>query len=1169
MHGLTPSSRQGHRYPEIHPTGILAGFCFQRLFQCLEQRSLTLLLQPALQPVLLQHVLLQPLAFLDWCLLCLKVAPFLTPLLQQALVTSTHQEKFLQQAQQLQQQLRRELTATADSHSRQMQLLFRWCSALKAASAVPPTPTTGQPPKLVDPLAVSLELVPAVTLAAQHMQQLRLLSVLEPLDDPDTTSSSSAYLSAVAAAYMSVVPSAADAVLCLQDALLQLGDTAALEDFLQRSSCHETAYHSMTLLFDTPDLLLPLSLTQIIYFGRELVHSFLQQQQQQQQQECTAAAASQSNTCSSSSGSWSEAEGLLLSGVDVLQSAAATTAHAAALLQHSSRVFEQQWQQLGYPPLATVPKCCDMLAATAGTSSSNSSTNSNADMVDAVRNAVILYDARVIRDPSKKPYLPSREQMSALASMMLSAAAAALGLAGTAAAAAAAVAAAVPLVEACVAFIQNHLTPLFKSPAEPAASGQAGCGGHDGSSSSSGGSSRAKGAAAKQQQQQQAASTSSCAGAAVSDELLIGQLVHLVQQLVLLTPPASNTFIGNSAAANQKPGGCSSSSSSHTDSRNSSGGSGSSRACDNSDGLCLDMVFISTLNWCLLWVKNKLKQQLNVPTALDPLLLTAPGAPCVSRMHQPSHLRQIACVLQGMEAAVRVLASMFLVPGQHFVVKVLQREGGVVTSRQLQPRQALWAMSYDGAQQVGLDQYNTTWFLRLGDVLRRCTRVSAQLMAFLEAPGGWEVLTETVPGQQLLQAWLSLQATTGKDYTVEFLQDPMSAYSGALTGNGSKFSVHVGLVSCITRRLQTALGLQQMPSQQQREQQREQQQKQQSEQEQQTLQQREQQSEQEPAGPSAKQQQQPSHQQQLQAAQLPDPQLVAAVLMQAARYHLHFAEELQAVEEVIEGAARRGDGHPTSAIACRARAVAFFFSKDGIMGVRLHPSYVTFVRYCASLQGLLQALLNLQGALAASAGGLQSSSKPQELLEGGVQPPGQGAAAVSQAFSGEQGEGPALQQPDQQLVQQWAAVFEAWVLPGAMSLQELLQSQAHSLLLTGEDVTKRMEEWSMHYAAVSMNPAAVGQQTRMHKMQQEPLPLPELVENAVQGMRALQEALLRMGQLLSVIIPSRYCCNNPGCGNMAGPSESFHLVRGKSCVCGGCVSQQQHDAGTGHALAAR
>jgi hypothetical protein len=41
--------------------------------------------------------------------------------------------------------------------------------------------------------------------------------------------------------------------------------------------------------------------------------------------------------------------------------------------------------------------------------------------------------------------------------------------------------------------------------------------------------------------------------------------------------------------------------------------------------------------------------------------------------------------------------------------------------------------------------------------------------------------------------------------------------------------------------------------------------------------------------------------------------------------------------------------------------------------------------------------------------------------------------------------------------------------------------------------------------------------------------------------------------LLCSLLPSRFCCNNPACSSLSTASESFMLVRGQSCVCGGCL----------------
>jgi len=38
-------------------------------------------------------------------------------------------------------------------------------------------------------------------------------------------------------------------------------------------------------------------------------------------------------------------------------------------------------------------------------------------------------------------------------------------------------------------------------------------------------------------------------------------------------------------------------------------------------------------------------------------------------------------------------------------------------------------------------------------------------------------------------------------------------------------------------------------------------------------------------------------------------------------------------------------------------------------------------------------------------------------------------------------------------------------------------------------------------------------------------------------------------------VPNRYGCNNPACTNLTTVSDAFALVRGKSCVCGGCLGR--------------
>ena len=56
-----------------------------------------------------------------------------------------------------------------------------------------------------------------------------------------------------------------------------------------------------------------------------------------------------------------------------------------------------------------------------------------------------------------------------------------------------------------------------------------------------------------------------------------------------------------------------------------------------------------------------------------------------------------------------------------------------------------------------------------------------------------------------------------------------------------------------------------------------------------------------------------------------------------------------------------------------------------------------------------------------------------------------------------------------------------------------------------------------------------------------------------QALLDMSAGLSRAGAALCAALPNRYFCNNPACRNAAGVSAGFDLVRGASCVCGGCV----------------
>jgi hypothetical protein len=46
---------------------------------------------------------------------------------------------------------------------------------------------------------------------------------------------------------------------------------------------------------------------------------------------------------------------------------------------------------------------------------------------------------------------------------------------------------------------------------------------------------------------------------------------------------------------------------------------------------------------------------------------------------------------------------------------------------------------------------------------------------------------------------------------------------------------------------------------------------------------------------------------------------------------------------------------------------------------------------------------------------------------------------------------------------------------------------------------------------------------------------------------------LAAGEALCAVVPYSACCNNTRCSSLDGVSASFALVRGKGCVCGGCL----------------
>jgi len=62
------------------------------------------------------------------------------------------------------------------------------------------------------------------------------------------------------------------------------------------------------------------------------------------------------------------------------------------------------------------------------------------------------------------------------------------------------------------------------------------------------------------------------------------------------------------------------------------------------------------------------------------------------------------------------------------------------------------------------------------------------------------------------------------------------------------------------------------------------------------------------------------------------------------------------------------------------------------------------------------------------------------------------------------------------------------------------------------------------------------------------------LRHLVPAVQTLARVLYTQGLRLCAASPSAFSCNNPLCRNLASVSKAFELVRGKGCVCGGCLT---------------
>jgi hypothetical protein len=141
------------------------------------------------------------------------------------------------------------------------------------------------------------------------------------------------------------------------------------------------------------------------------------------------------------------------------------------------------------------------------------------------------------------------------------------------------------------------------------------------------------------------------------------------------------------------------------------------------------------------------------------------------------------------------------------------------------------------------------------------------------------------------------------------------------------------------------------------------------------------------------------------------------------------------------------------------------------------------------------------------------------------------AAAHMTNWSQQQAENKSQLQRSHQLVTQAAATcaaVEAQQQPGGCTSGQQRRMRAQQLKQLRVTHSKLQQEYQQLLPTVLPAPAPV--------------------------LSSLADALDIVAGRLAAVIPSSLCCNNLSCSNMASVSESFALVRGKGCVCGGCTS---------------
>jgi hypothetical protein len=609
-----------------------------------------------------------------------------------------------------------------------------------------------------------------------------------------------------------------------------------------------------------------------------------------------------------------------------------------------------------------------------------------------------------------------------------------------------------------------------------------------------------------------ASSQQQCSATGIGTRQLLGLLLHLLRQLLQLSSPPPIARAGSISSSSSNGGGkqhsrSSSSGGNHSSRGGTSAGSSGSRSDSaavldplTSEGREQDVPLHALTTGMLLL--NKLLGPL-----LDPQLLAASLQQ--QQQQQQQVLDQVSWALQIAEAAARVVTAAAVAPMRKTFP--VQFTGYRASCQVPEPRE-----SFLDTPEFHLGMRLAALSNTLVSLVRIVSRKLAQL---LKVPGAWEGLRGSAQGQQLLQAALSLLMVR-KEAVFMHLEN-------------AKISLHLPLMQLITRDIKAYLAAREGECAA-------------------------------AAADAAEGSAAAAACSQQQQLLLPHPQLVTCVLALAAQRYKWLCMKLLQCEVV--GDARSG-ARPETHFKRAELLAAYFAPKPPQVAAAVELAVDDYL----SDSYVLFELLDTLGELHASIPHHQQQQGQRQRQEQGQQ-------------------GPQARWQQQQQQQQLPAAWEVLLHGSSLHVLLLALFQAEAELAQavadaapflskwqqeGKEDAAKLQEQAAAIQRLSNEIEAVAQQEnstrkghtraqaqketdqmtrRLQRLcQQHNNMLPKLLPAPMPLLTAIARSLHIFGQLL-YSLPSRQRCNNHDCLNLSTVSEGAALVRGRACVCGGCMA---------------